>query len=160
MITAEKWIFEEGVEALINSEKFAVRPNLNKRGVLTVHRTSSGGKPDYAHAHFHLDPYSFVTMKGSSFHVTLAAVRAIREGIRHKYPCASAVGTIIDITSQEVDVRRLEEVVFNPHINDHFVSPTDGSKVLLEEEDEVVLWAKRCWVRRHDDTACHLSLLK
>lgn len=149
---AEPWILEEDFGFLISSGVYAVRPNLNKKGVLTIHETGKKGRPDYSHAYYHTWPHNYVVLSSPYFHVSSLSVQRIRKGEKSKHPCA-AVGGVIERIGDYLtndDIRGMEEILFSPILHDYFVD-LNGGKVKLNGSDEVLLWQKRCWVRRNHD---------
>ena len=71
----------------------AVRPNLNKPGTITIHKTNNNGTPKYSHAHSY--SAEMVYLKNAKPHVSRSA-RRIFNCDSSKFPCASIVGLIVN----------------------------------------------------------------
>ena len=69
--------------------RFAVRPNLNRKGVLTYHAVGPRGGVNYGRAEQHSAPWCGFTMHNAVFHESPAKTGRARY---HKVPCASVIG--------------------------------------------------------------------
>ena len=70
----------------------AVRPNLNKAGIVTIHETNNG-TPRYSHAYSYSS--EIIYLKNAKPHVSSNA-KHIFNCDSNKFPCASIVGSIIN----------------------------------------------------------------
>lgn len=68
----------------------AVRPNLNRKGYLTIHEVGPRGGVDYSHALCHTD--STLHLRDVCRHVAPGAAKRAKEG--KKIPCASLIGIL------------------------------------------------------------------
>lgn len=91
---------------------FAVRPNLNKPGVLTVHSVKNG-VPDYSRAYCHSEPDDVIVLEQAKPHIKEASVRLINAG-GNKFPCASAVGIISAVNGVPDNMRAVAPITFDP----------------------------------------------
>ena len=81
-------------------ERFGVRPNLNKKGFITLHPVGPNNGVDYSHAAYHLDKYVLLRFRG--VHVSACKENAIRlKGV--KQPCACVIGDLIGVLDTLTD---------------------------------------------------------
>ena len=99
--------------------RYAVRPNLKRCGVLTIHRMNNG-IVDYSHAYNHTN--EVIYLQDAKPHVLSRACR-IFSNQSVKFPCASITGVI----SSEPDVE-WESVFYDPRIDPVRFLLCDGSE--------------------------------
>lgn len=103
--------------SIITGELVAVRPNLNKPHILTIHKIKKN--PDYSHAYFHYD--GIIYLENVISHVSKASVRIYNGS--NKFPCASVMGCIIN----KPDIKKWSRVTYNPKKDPLNFKLTDGS---------------------------------
>lgn len=120
----------------------AVRPNLNKKGTLTVHDVDSENNVNYSKKDRHLDENSIVFLSGVVPHVNQKGALKISRGETNKFPMASLVGEVVSYKINKVPGNAVR-VKFNPKEGDMFFH-VDGKKVTSSKY--AFLQGTKAWV--------------